>query len=71
VSASGEWLPISDDPNDPNLPPHLRADAPQQQCDRCQRWTVASSEFGQLDTMTQPDGRPCGGRFRWRHVLDS
>lgn len=32
-------------------------------CNRCQRSTVAASEVGAEDRMTQPDGGPCGGTF--------
>ena len=46
------------------LPDYLRDDAPFQTCNRCERKTWAQSEFGQLDTMTQPDGKACGGRFK-------
>lgn len=31
------------------------------QCQRCGRWEYAKE--GQKDTMPQPDGEPCGGRF--------
>jgi hypothetical protein len=48
---------------DEEMPAHLRADAPQAQCSDCQRWTVATEEFGQLCGMPQPDGRRCAGRF--------
>lgn len=44
-------------------PAHLRDDAPHQRCGRCQRYTYATSEFGAVCSMTQPDGLPCGGRF--------
>lgn len=45
------------------VPAHLRADAPQQQCSGCRRWTVATSEFGSRCGMTQPDGSACAGVF--------
>jgi hypothetical protein len=59
---TGEWIPYGDG-TDPRIPAHLRSNAPRQQCGRCHRWTVATSEFDQIDMMTQPDGGPCGGRF--------
>lgn len=45
------------------VPAHLRADAPQQQCSGCRRWTVATSEFGRRCGMQQPDGSACAGVF--------
>lgn len=59
---TGEWLPISG-PDDPNLPPHLRASAPSQECSRCGRSTWSLSQFDEIDMLRQPDGAPCGGRF--------
>lgn len=51
-------------PTPGDWPAHLRDDAPAQRCNRCGRETVATSEFGREDRMTQPDGNPCGGRFQ-------
>ncbi len=45
-------------------PAHLRDDAPFQRCDRCRRKTWTAAAFDTEDRMTQPDGNPCGGRFR-------
>lgn len=45
-------------------PAHLRDDAPSQQCDGCRRFTWATSEFGEVCDMPQPDGRRCAGRFQ-------
>lgn len=45
-------------------PAHLRDDAPSQRCRRCGRFTWSAEEFDAEDRMTQPDGYPCGGRFR-------
>lgn len=47
----------------PDLPAHLRDDAPVAVCGRCGRETVDVELCGQEDRMTQPDGFPCGGRF--------
>lgn len=44
-------------------PPHLRDDAPCQQCSGCRRKTWAVSEFGQTCGMRQPDGHACRGIF--------
>lgn len=33
-------------------------------CDRCGRKTWDVEAFGAEDRMPQPDGNPCGGRFR-------
>jgi hypothetical protein len=54
------WHELTQD----EMPSHLRDDAPTQQCGRCRRFTWSPSEFGQECRMTQPDGFPCGGRFR-------
>jgi hypothetical protein len=44
-------------------PPHLRDDAPRQQCSGCGRFTFATSEFGQNCLMPQPDDALCSGTF--------
>lgn len=41
----------------------LLAGPPLGECGRCHRKTWTSSEVGQEDRLTQPDGYPCGGRI--------
>lgn len=39
------------------------AQAPVATCNRCGRGTWDRAEIGTEDQMTQPDGKPCGGRM--------
>jgi hypothetical protein len=48
----------------PELPAHLRDDAPHQRCDGCGRKTWATEDFGGICGMTQPAGWTCRGTFR-------
>lgn len=38
-------------------------DAPSATCDKCGRKQWTPSAEGTVDTLTQPDGSPCGGTF--------
>jgi hypothetical protein len=54
---------MSERPDQGEWPEHLRDDAPFAVCDACGRMTWATSEFGLVCAMPQPDGLPCSGRF--------
>lgn len=55
-----EWQELIGD----DIPYHLRFNAPPlATCIRCHRETFDADEVGQIDTMIQPNGEPCGGMF--------
>jgi hypothetical protein len=64
--------PASEAPDDPSEgetgPPEqdldLLLNAPHEVCLRCGRSTWDTTQFGQVDSMAQPDGGVCGGRFK-------